>query len=178
MKNKFLPISKSDLRERGWNECDIILVSGDAYVDHPSFGVAVIGRVLEAKGYKVGIIAQPDWRNPGDFKKLGRPRLFFGLTSGNVDSMIANYTASKRPRRVDDYYPGGLPGKRPDRSLIVYANRVREAFPGVPIALGGIEASLRRFAHYDYWQDQVRRSLLLDAKADLLVYGMGEKPIV
>lgn len=173
-----MPMSKDEMRSRGWDELDIVLITGDAYVDHPSYGVAVIGRVLEREGYKVGIIAQPAWKNAEDFKKLGRPRLFFGVTSGNVDSMVANYTASKKPRKLDDYSPGGSSGKRPDRAVIVYTNRVKEAFPGVPVVLGGIEASLRRFAHYDYWSDGVRRSILLDAKADMLVYGMGEKPVV
>lgn len=178
MHTDFLPTSLSDIKERGWNELDIILVSGDAYVDHPSYGVAVISRVLEAKGFKVGIIAQPDWRSINDFKVLGKPRLFFGVTSGNVDSMVANYTANKRLRKTDDYSPGGKPGMRPDRAVIVYAQRLREAFGRVPIVLGGIEASLRRLAHYDYWDNTVRRSILLDAKADILVYGMGEKQVV
>lgn len=175
---EFLPINQSDLKKHGWQECDIIIISGDAYVDHPSFGAVVISRVLEAAGYKVGVIAQPDWRGTKDFLVLGRPRLFFGITSGNVDSMVANYTSQKSARRSDDYSPGAKAGKRPDRSLIVYANRVRQVFPGVPIVLGGIEASLRRLAHYDYWEDKVRRSVLLDAKADILVYGMAECQVV
>lgn len=165
------------MEKRGWKELDVILVTGDAYVDHPSYGAAVIGRYLESRGYKVGIIAQPGWKSAEDFKKLGRPRLFFGITSGNVDSMVANYTSGKRPRDTDDYSPGGKPGLRPDRAVIAYSNRAREAFPGVPIVLGGVEASLRRFAHYDYWDDSVRRSVLLDAKADVIVYGMGEKAV-
>ncbi len=178
MQPDFLPISQQDLKKRGWNELDIVLITGDAYVDHPSYGAAVIGRVLEHAGFKVGIISQPDWRNTADFKRLGRPRLFFGITAGNMDSMVANYTAHKRPRKKDDYSPGGKPGLRPDQATIVYANRVREAFGDVLIVIGGIEASLRRFAHYDWWDNGVRRSILLDARADILVYGMGEKQVV
>ena len=178
MNKDFLPVSLNDLKALGWGELDIILISGDAYVDHPSYGAALIGRYLEHYGFKVGIIAQPDWKRIDDFKRLGKPRLFFGITSGNVDSMIANYTANKKPRSNDDYSPGGKGGMRPDRALIVYANRVREAYPDVPIVLGGIEASLRRLAHYDYWDDKVRRSVLVDAKADILVYGMGERQIL
>lgn len=180
MKNrkKFLPISKQDLAERGWDACDIILVTGDAYVDHPSYGAAMIGRVLEDAGHKVGIIAQPDWKNSADFHKLGKPRLFFGITAGNLDSMVSNYTASKKPRRTDDYSPGWKPDLRPNRASLVYTNKMKELFPGVPVVLGGIEASLRRLAHYDYWAEDVRRSILMDAKADMLVYGMGEKQIL
>jgi len=174
MPTDFLPVSMDDLKRRGWDAPDIILVTGDAYVDHPSYGVALIGRFLESKGFRVGVIAQPDWRNTADFLTLGRPRLFVGITSGNVDSMVACYTANRIPRRSDDYSPGGRSGLRPERSAIVYANRVREAFGPIPIVLGGIEASLRRLAHYDYWNDAVRRSILADAKADLLIYGMGE----
>lgn len=170
----FLPVSRSDMKKRGWNELDVIIITGDAYVDHPSFGAALIGRVLENAGYRVGIIAQPDWRSTDDFKKLGRPRLFFGITAGNVDSMVARYTANKKPRKEDEYSPGGKTGLRPDRATTVYANRVREAFGDAPIVLGGIEASMRRFAHYDYWDNSVRRSLLLDSRGDILVYGMGE----
>ncbi len=170
----FLPISRADMRARGWDALDAILVTGDAYVDHPSYGAAVIGRVLEGAGYRVGVIAQPDWRGTHDFARLGKPRLFFGITAGNLDSMVANYSAHKKPRSRDDYSPGGVAGFRPDRAVIVYANRVREAFDGVPIVLGGIEASLRRLAHYDWWDNRVRRSILLDARADILVYGMGE----
>ena len=177
MSGEFLPVSRQDLRRRGWRQLDVILVSGDAYVDHPSFGIALIGRFLESLGYRVGVIAQPDWRGTADFMRLGRPRLFFGVSSGNVDSMVANYTANKRPRRSDDYSPGGKSGLRPDRALIVYANRVREAFAGVPIVLGGLEASLRRLAHYDYWDNAVRRSILIDARGDILVYGMGESQV-
>jgi uncharacterized radical SAM protein YgiQ len=174
----FLPTSKQEIKQRGWDSLDVILISGDAYVDHPSYGASVIGRVLEKAGYRVGVIAQPDWRNTDDFKKLGKPRLFFGITAGNLDSMVSNYTAHKKPRKKDDYSPGGTAGHRPDRATIVYANRIREVFNDVPIVLGGIEASLRRLAHYDWWDNTVRRSILLDARADILVYGMGEKQIV
>lgn len=174
----FLPVSQADLRSRGLRELDVVIVTGDAYVDHPAYGAAVIGRVLEAEGFTVGIIAQPDWRSIDDFQRLGRPRLFFGITAGNVDSMVANHTAARRRRRRDDYAPGGRPGLRPDRAVTVYANRLRQAFPGVPLVVGGIEASMRRLAHYDYWDDAVRRSVLVDSRADILVYGMGETPIV
>ena len=153
-------------------------MTGDAYVDHPSFGMAIIGRVLEAHGFKVGIIAQPDWRSTEDFARLGAPRLFFGVTGGNMDSMVNRYTADRRVRSDDAYTPGGVGGKRPDRCVIVYSQRLREAFKTVPIVIGGIEASLRRIAHFDYWSDQVRRSVLVDAKADLLVYGNAERQIV
>ena len=173
--DRFLPISKDDLRQRGWSQLDVVLITGDAYVDHPSYGAAVIGRYLLSHGFTVGVIAQPNWRSLDDFLKLGRPKLFVGITAGNVDSMIANYTANKRVRSIDDYSPGGKPGLRPDRAVIVYANRAREAFGPIPIVLGGIEASLRRLAHYDYWDDHVRRSVLIDSKADILVYGMGER---
>jgi uncharacterized radical SAM protein YgiQ len=162
----------------GWDRCDIIVVTGDAYVDHPSFGMAIIGRLLEAQGFRVGIIAQPDWRSTGDFEALGEPRLFFGVTGGNMDSMVNRYTSDRRVRSDDAYTPGGVGGKRPDRCVIVYSQRVREAFKTVPIVLGGIEASLRRIAHYDYWSEHVRRSVLVDAKADLLVYGNAERQIV
>jgi uncharacterized radical SAM protein YgiQ len=174
----FLPVTKKEMGKRGWDVPDIVLVTGDAYVDHPSYGAALISRLLESKGYKVAVIAQPEWRNAEDFKRFGRPKLFFAITSGNVDSMISNYTAGKKRRATDDYSPGGKSGKRPDRAVIVYSNRAREAFPGVSIVLGGVEASLRRFAHYDYWDDRVRRSVLLDAKADILVYGMAERAIL
>lgn len=174
----FLPINKNDMKKRGWDELDFIVVSGDAYVDHPSFGVAIISRVLESRGYKVGIIAQPSWKDTKDFKKLGKPKFGFLITSGNIDSMVNHYTVAKRRRKNDLYSPGGRAGFRPDRAVIVYSNRVREAFGDVPIILGGIEASLRRFAHYDYWDNKVRRSILLDSRADLIVYGMGEKQIV
>ena len=177
-RKKFLPISKQDLAERGWDACDIILVTGDAYVDHPSYGTAIIGRVLENAGYKVGIIAQPDWRTSEDFLALGRPRLFFGITAGNLDSMVSNYTASKKPRRTDDYSPGGRSGFRPNRATIVYTSKIKGLFPGIPVVLGGVEASLRRLAHFDYWAEDVRRSILVDAKADILVYGMGETQVL
>ncbi len=173
----YLPTSREEMDGLGWDSCDVIIVTGDAYVDHPSFGMAVIGRVLEAQGLRVGIIAQPDWRSAGSFAALGRPNLFFGITAGNMDSMVNRYTADRRLRSDDAYSPGGTGGARPDRSVIVYAQRAREAFPDVPIVLGGIEASLRRIAHYDYWSEKVRRSVLLDAKADLLVYGNGERQI-
>jgi uncharacterized radical SAM protein YgiQ len=174
----FLPVSKEDMTALGWDYVDVILVTGDAYVDHPSYGAAVIGRRLEAAGFRVGVIAQPDWRSTDDFKQLGKPRLFFGVTSGNLDSMVANYTANKRRRSADDYSPGGRAGLRPDRATTVYANRIREAFKDACIVLGGIEASLRRFAHYDWWENSVRRSILLDSRADLLVFGMGEQQVV
>jgi uncharacterized radical SAM protein YgiQ len=161
----------------GWKQCDIIIVSGDAYVDHPSFGMAIIGRVLEAQGFKVGIIAQPDWHGTQAFEALGAPRLFFGVTGGNMDSMVNRYTSDRRVRTDDAYTPGGTGGKRPDRCVIVYSQRIREAFKTIPIIIGGIEASLRRIAHFDYWSEQVRRSVLVDAKADLLVYGNAERQI-
>ena len=173
-----LPVSRAEMDDLGWDACDIILVTGDAYVDHPSFGMAVIGRVLEAQGFRVGIIAQPDWSSADAFTQLGRPNLFFGVTAGNMDSMVNRYTADRRIRSDDAYTPGGQGGSRPDRSVLVYAQRCREAWADVPLVIGGIEASLRRIAHYDYWSDKVRRSVLLDAKADLLVYGNGERQIV
>jgi len=175
---EFLPISKDDMKKRGWKELDVILIIGDAYVDHPSYGTAVIGRVLENAGFRVGIIAQPDWKNPDDFLRLGKPRLFFGITAGNLDSIIANYTTNRSPRKEDDYSPGGKPCLRPNRATIVYANRIKELFPDTPIVIGGIEASLRRLAHYDHWSDEVRASILIDSRADILVYGMGEKQII
>ena len=164
--------------ELGWDSCDIIIVTGDAYVDHPSFGMAIIGRLLEAQGFRVGIIAQPDWHSAEPFRELGKPNLFFGITAGNMDSMVNRYTSDRRIRSDDAYTPAGEGGKRPDRSVIVYAQRAREAFANVPIVIGGIEASLRRIAHFDYWSEKVRRSVLLDAKADLLVYGNAERQIV
>ncbi|WP_310463049.1 YgiQ family radical SAM protein [Sphaerotilus sp.] len=175
---KFLPMSRAEMETLGWDSCDIVLVTGDAYVDHPSFGMAVIGRMLEAQGFRVGIIAQPDWQSADPFKVLGKPNLFFGVTAGNMDSMINRYTADRKIRSDDAYTPGGLGGKRPDRSSLVYAQRCKEAWNDVPIVLGGIEASLRRIAHYDYWQDKVRRSILVDAKVDLLLYGNAERAIV
>lgn len=174
----FLPISKEDMKTRGWDQLDFVLVSGDAYVDHPSFGPAVIGRILENRGYKVGIIAQPKWDTTEGFKVLGKPRLGFLVTSGNIDSMVNHYSVGKKRRKDDLYSPGGKGGYRPDRATMIYSHRIKEAFSDVPIILGGIEASLRRFAHYDYWDNKVRRSILLDAKADLIVYGMGERQIV
>ncbi len=170
-------MSRSEMFALGWVQCDVIIVTGDAYVDHPSFGMAIIGRVLEAQGLRVGIIAQPDWRSPEAFRALGPPRLFFGITAGNMDSMVNRYTADRRVRSDDAYTPGGEAGRRPDRSVIVYAQRAREAYRGVSVVIGGIEASLRRIAHFDYWSEKVRRSVLLDAKADLLVYGNGERAI-
>ena len=178
MNNKFLPISKEDMKERGWEQCDFIIVTGDAYVDHHSFGTAVISRVLEHAGYKVGIIAQPDWHSTDDFMKLGRPRLAFLVNAGNMDSMVNHYTVSKRVREKDLYSPGGKMGLRPDRATIVYCNKIREAYKNINICIGGVEASLRRFAHYDYWADKVRKSILTDSGADLLIYGMSEKQIV
>jgi len=174
----FLPMSRAEMTALGWDACDIVLVTGDAYVDHPSFGMAIIGRLLEAQGFRVGIIAQPDWQSAEPFKALGRPRLFFGVTGGNMDSMVNRYTADRRLRHDDAYTPGGEGGRRPDRCTIVYTQRCREAFKDVPIVLGGIEASLRRIAHYDYWSEKVRRSILADAKADLLVYGNAERAVV
>src|SRR5512136_2287833 len=173
----FLPLSLDEGNNLGIRQFDIILITGDAYVDHPSFGTALIGRVLWDAGFSVGIIAQPQVQSPEDFTVLGKPRLFFGISSGNVDSMVDNYTPNLKRRSEDVYSPGGIL-KRPDRATIVYANRVHELFPDVPIVLGGIEASLRRFAHYDYWQDRVRQSLLADAPADLLVFGMGERQMM
>ncbi len=173
-----LPCTREEMDDLGWDSCDIILVTGDAYVDHPSFGMAVIGRVLEAQGFRVGIIAQPDWISVEDFTRLGRPNLFWGVTAGNMDSMVNRYTSDRKVRSDDAYTPDGKGGSRPDRSVLVYSQRCREAFADVPLVIGGIEASLRRIAHYDYWSDKVRRSVLLDAKADLLVYGNGERQVV
>ena len=175
---KFLPTTRAEMDALGWDSCDIVIVTGDAYVDHPSFGMAVIGRMLENQGFRVGIIAQPDWLSAEPFKALGRPNLFWGVTAGNMDSMINRYTADRKIRSDDAYTPGGQGGARPDRCSAVYAQRCREAFKDVPIVMGGIEASLRRIAHYDYWQDKVRRSILMDAKADLLLYGNAERAIV
>jgi uncharacterized radical SAM protein YgiQ len=174
----FLPMSRAEMKRLGWDSCDIIIVTGDAYVDHPSFGMAIIGRLLEAQGFRVGIIAQPDWHSADAFKALGRPNLFFGVAAGNMDSMINRYTADRKKRSDDAYTPGGQAGKRPDRASLVYSQRCREAYKDVPIILGGIEASLRRIAHYDYWQDKVRRSILLDARADMLLYGNAERAVV
>ncbi len=170
----FLPLCREDMIQRGWDRPDFVYVTGDAYVDHPSFGVAIISRVLESAGYRVAILSQPDYRSCDAFREFGRPRLGFLVTSGNIDSMVAHYTAAKKKRSFDYYSPGGKMGKRPDRAVIVYTNRIREAYGDVPVILGGLEASLRRFAHYDYWDDKVRRSVLVDSRADLLTYGMGE----
>ena len=174
----FLPMSRQEMERLGWDACDIIIVTGDAYVDHPSFGMAVIGRTLEAQGFRVGIIAQPDWHSAEPFRALGRPTLFFGVAAGNMDSMINHYTADRKIRSDDAYTPGGAAGRRPDRATLVYTQRCREAFDGVPVIIGGIEASLRRIAHYDYWQDKVRRSVLVDSKADLLLYGNAERAVI
>ena len=174
----FLPMSKAEMAKLGWDQCDIILVVGDAYVDHPSFGMAVVGRMLESQGFRVGIIAQPDWNSKDDFMRLGKPKLFFGVSAGNMDSMINRYTADKKLRHDDAYTPNNEGGKRPDRAVIVYSQRCKEAFKDVPVVIGGIEASLRRIAHYDYWQEKVRRSIIFDAKAELLIYGNAERPLV
>ena len=176
MKNRFdfLPVNMSDVRARGWADVDFVYVTGDAYVDHPSFGAAIITRVLEAEGFRVAVLAQPDYKSCEDFRRFGRPRLGFLVSSGNIDSMVAHYTVSKKRRSYDYYSPGGKMGARPDRAVIVYCNRIREAYGDVPIIIGGLEASLRRFAHYDYWDDRVRRSILVDSRADILTYGMGE----
>ncbi|MGD8526576.1 MAG: YgiQ family radical SAM protein [Thioalkalispiraceae bacterium] len=173
-----LPMSRAEMDELGWDSCDIIIVTGDAYIDHPSFGMALIGRLLEAQGFRVGIISQPDWRDASAFRALGKPNLFFGITAGNMDSMVNRYTSDRKIRSNDAYTPDGEGGKRPDRSVVVYAQRAREAFKGVPVIVGGIEASLRRIAHYDYWSEKVRRSVLPDSKADLLIYGNAERAIV
>lgn len=174
----FLPMSRIEMEQLGWDSCDIIIVTGDAYVDHPSFGMALLGRLLEAQGFRVGIVSQPDWHNADAFKILGKPNLFFGVTAGNMDSMVNNYTADRKIRTDDAYTPNAIPHKRPNHAVVVYAQRCREAYKDVPIVLGGIEASLRRLAHYDYWSDTVRRSILVDAKADMLIYGNAERAIV
>ncbi len=173
-----LPANRAEMEARGWDEVDVVLVSGDAYVDHPAFAMGILGRVLEAAGYRVAVLSQPDWRSADPWREFGRPRLFFGISAGNMDSMINHYTANKKVRNDDAYSPGGRIGLRPDRATLPYCQRAREAFPGVPVIAGGVEASLRRLAHYDYWSDTVRRSILLDSKADLVVFGMGEQPIV
>ncbi len=174
----FLPMSREEMDQLGWDSCDFILVCGDAYIDHPSFCSGIIGRTLEAQGFRVGIIAQPDWTSAEAFKVLGKPNIAWGVTAGNMDSMINRYTADRKIRSDDAYSPDNVPNKRPDRAATVYCQRCREAFPDVPVLLGGIEASLRRIAHYDYWSDKVRRSVLMDSKADLLMYGNGERSIV
>jgi len=173
-----LPTTAEEMHQLGWKECDVVLITGDAYVDHPSFGVALIARLLEAHGFRVGIIDQPDWHSAEPFRRLGRPALFFGVTAGVVDSLVSNYSSDLRLRKSDEYTPGDTPGRRPNRAALVYAQRCREAFKDVPVVLGGLEASLRRLAHYDYWSDGVRNSILLDAKADLLIYGNGERAVV
>jgi uncharacterized radical SAM protein YgiQ len=170
-----LPMSRAEMTARGWAELDVLIITGDAYVDHPAFGVAMIGRVLEADGWRVGVLAQPDWRSAEALKVMGTPRLFCGVTAGNLDSMLSNYTAARHRRREDCYSEGGAPGKRPNHATLVYAQLCRQAFPGVPVVLGGVEASLRRVAHYDYWEDQLRPSVLVGSKADILVFGMGER---
>ncbi|WP_017780663.1 YgiQ family radical SAM protein [Aeromonas dhakensis] len=174
----FLPMSRAEMDKLGWDSCDIVLVTGDAYVDHPSFGMAVIGRMLESQGFRVGIIAQPDWSSKDDFMRLGKPNLFYGVTAGNMDSMINRYTADKKLRHDDAYTPGDVGGKRPDRATLVYTQRCKEAYKEVPVVIGGIEASLRRIAHYDYWSETIRRSILIDAKADILIYGNAERPLI
>lgn len=173
----FLPATPQEVKALGWDAVDVVLVTGDAYVDHPSFAMALVGRVLEAEGLRVAILAQPRWDSPADFKQFGKPRLFYGVSAGNMDSMINKYTHNRRVRSSDDFSPGGRAGLRPDRATIIYSQRCREAYPDAPVVIGGIEATMRRFAHYDYWSDKVRKSVLLDAKADLLVYGMGERQI-
>ena len=173
----FLPTCRAEMDARGWNELDILIVSGDAYVDHAAFGPALIGRFLEARGFRVGMVAQPNWRNTDDVTRMGRPRLFVGISAGNLDSMLNKLTAQKKVRSEDQYSPGGHPNQRPNRATIVYSNLCRQAFKGLPVVIGGIEASLRRIAHYDYWSDAIRRSILLDSKADLLIFGMGERPV-
>lgn len=172
--NNFLPVTKKEMLDLGWEQPDIVYISGDAYVDHPSFGASIITRVLQARGYKVAVISQPDWHKKDDFMRFGKPRLAFFISSGNIDSMVAHYTVAKKPRRTDAYTAGGVIGKRPDRAVIVYSNAVKDIYPDTPVVIGGLEASLRRFAHYDYWDDKVRPSILLDSRADLLIFGMGE----
>ena len=177
MANGFLPVTAQEMRERGWEQPDFVYVTGDAYVDHPSFGLAIISRVLERAGYRVAMLPQPDFHSCEEFKRFGRPRLGFLVTAGVIDSMVNHYTVAKKRRSEDAYSPGGQAGRRPDRATIVYCNRIREAYGSVPILIGGIEASLRRFAHYDYWDDRVRNSILVDSGADLLMYGMGENTV-
>ena len=174
----WLPITKKEVEQRGWEQLDVILISGDAYVDHPSFGTAVIGRIIESEGFRVGIIPQPNWRDDlRDFKKMGKPKYFFGVTAGCMDSMVNHYTANKRLRSNDSYTPGGEAGFRPDYASTVYTKILKEIYPDVPVLLGGIEASLRRVTHYDYWKDQLMPTILEDSGADMLVYGMGEQPL-
>ncbi|MES2180506.1 MAG: YgiQ family radical SAM protein, partial [Pseudomonadota bacterium] len=173
-----LPMSRAEMDALGWDSCDIILITGDCYIDHPSFGMALVGRLLEAQGFRVGIIAQPDWQNASAFKALGKPNLYFGVTAGNMDSMVNRYTADRKIRSDDAYTPDAAPNKRPDRAVLVYSQRCREAYSDVPLVIGSIEASLRRIAHYDYWSDKVRRSILVDSKADILLYGNAERALV
>ncbi|MDD2806087.1 MAG: YgiQ family radical SAM protein [Elusimicrobiales bacterium] len=173
----FLPATQQEIKALGWDQVDVVLVTGDAYVDHPSFAMALVGRVLEAEGLRVAILAQPRWDSPADFRRFGKPRLFFGVSAGNMDSMINKYTHNRKVRSSDDFSPGGRAGLRPDRATLIYSQRCREAYPDAPVVIGGIEATMRRFAHYDYWSDKVRKSVLLDSKADLLVYGMGERQV-
>src|SRR5664279_333420 len=174
----FLPINREEALKRGWDELDVIFVTGDAYIDHPTFGVPLLARWLEARGFRVGIIPQPEWRTKDAFMALGRPRLFFAVSAGAMDSMVAHYTPARKLRHDDAYTPGNRHGARPNRATIVYTSRLKEAYRDVPVVIGGIEASLRRFAHYDFWEERVRRSILFDAKADLLVYGMAERAIL
>lgn len=178
MIHDYLPMNRADMNIRGWNQCDFVYVSGDAYVDHPSFGHAIITRLLEAHGYKVGIIAQPDWKDPESIRVLGEPRLGFFVSGGNMDSMVNHYSVSKKRRQQDSYTPGGVMGKRPDYATVVYCNLIRSVYKRVPIIIGGIEASLRRLAHYDYWSDRLKHSILIDSQADLISYGMGERSVV
>src|SRR6187455_363533 len=173
-----LPMTRAEMQARDWDEVDVVFVSGDAYVDHPSFANALLGRLLESYGFRVAILSQPDWRSADAWRTFGRPRLFFAVSAGNMDSMINHYTANKKVRNDDAYSPGGQIGRRPDRATLAYCQRSREAFKGVPVIAGGVEASLRRIAHYDYWSDKVRRPIIMDCKADLLVFGMGERPIL
>src|SRR5574343_726298 len=174
----FLPMSRAEMDQLGWDSCDIILITGDAYIDHPSFGMALIGRLLEAQGFRVGIISQPEWNSADAFRRLGKPNLFYGVTAGNMDSMVNRYTSDRKIRSDDAYTPNGEPNKRPDRAVVVYSQRAREAYPDTTVIIGSIEASLRRIAHYDYWSDKVRRSVLPDSKADLLLFGNAERAIV
>src|SRR6187549_1311658 len=174
----YAPMTAAELRERGWDAVDVVFVTGDAYIDHPSFAMAILHRVLEKAGFRVAILSQPDWKSAEPWRQFGKPRLFFAVSAGNMDSLINHYTANKKVRNDDAYSPGGRIGLRPDRATLPYCHRSREAYPGVPVIAGGVEASLRRLAHYDYWSDTVKRSIVLDSKADLVVYGMGEQPIV
>ena len=173
-----LPATRAEMQARGWDAVDVVFVSGDAYVDHPSFANGLLARLVEAAGFRVAVLAQPDWRSCEPWREFGRPRLFFGISAGNMDSMINHYTANRKVRNDDAYSPDGRIGRRPDRATLAYCQRSREAFPGVPVVAGGVEASLRRLAHYDYWSDTVRRSILLDSKADLVAFGMGERTIL